>query len=279
MKFAVTVVSPPGYVHSAAFREIAESIHYGLLALGHDSVCTTEGCLSERRHIVLGSNLLPHFPLPIAADAILYNLEQIEPGSPWMPEEMLAIFRRHVVWDYSRRNAVALAELGIHVAHVLPIGYVPELTRIVRDSEPEMDVLFCGSLTERRKEAIIKMRETGLRVVAAVGLYGAQRDEMIGRAKVILNMHQHEAKILEMVRISYLLANRCTVLSEHSSDRIEDAALSSGVAFAEYSDLAQRARQLIDNPDECERLAQSGFKITSGWTMEKYLRDALLTLN
>ena len=81
MKFAVTVVSPPGYVHCAAFNEIAETIHHGLRSLGHDSVLTTEGALADRRHIVLGSNLLLHYPLPLARDAILYNLEQVQMGS------------------------------------------------------------------------------------------------------------------------------------------------------------------------------------------------------
>src|SRR3989344_4886862 len=101
MKFAVTVVSPPGYIHSAAFNEAAETIHYGLRSLGHDSVLTTEGMLPGRRHIVLGSNLLPRYQLPFAHDAILYNLEQVEVGSPWFRHELIDIFRRHVLWDYS----------------------------------------------------------------------------------------------------------------------------------------------------------------------------------
>lgn len=277
MKFAVTVVSPPGYLHSAAFAEVAQAIHYGLLALGHDSVLTTEGRLPERRHIVLGSNLLPYFPLPLADDAILYNLEQIEPGSNWLQPELLALFRRHMVWDYNRKNASALTEFGITVAHILPIGYVPALTRIARTRIPDMDVLFCGSVNLRRQDAIFKMRASGLRVVSAFGVYGAQRDEMISRARIILNMHQHKAQVLEMVRISYLLANHCTVLSEYSANRDEDAALAEGVAFAEYDNLTQRACQLLANPDECTRLAQCGFRIMTARAMGPYLHEALLS--
>ncbi|MBC8642882.1 hypothetical protein IAG25_39555 [Caballeronia sp. EK] len=107
MKFAVTVVSPPGYVHSAAFHEVAETLHYALLALGHDSVMTREGRLDGRRHIVLGSNLLPHYPLTLAPDAILYNLEQVHAGSPWITPPFLALLRRHAVWDYDAANARA----------------------------------------------------------------------------------------------------------------------------------------------------------------------------
>src|SRR5262245_25096019 len=99
MKYAVTIVSPPGYVFTTAFREVAETIHYGLLSLGHDSILTSEGMLPGRRHIVLGSNLLPRYPLPIGPDSILYNLEQISPQSPWLGRKLLEIFQHHTVWD------------------------------------------------------------------------------------------------------------------------------------------------------------------------------------
>src|SRR5262249_325610 len=142
MKFAVTVVSPPGYIHSAAFNEVAETIHHGLRSLGHDSVLTTQGTLPGRLHIVLGSNLLLYYPLLLAQDAILYNLEQVEIGSKWFRPELIDLFRRHVLWDYSKQNAAALDTLGVRVAHVVPIGYVKELTRVQFAPERDIDVLF-----------------------------------------------------------------------------------------------------------------------------------------
>ena len=275
MKFAVTVVSPPGYIHSAAFNEVAETLHHSLLALGHDSVLSTEGRLPGRRHIVLGANLLPHYPLPLAADAILYNLEQVEPGSPWFPAELIDIFRRHVVWDYHQKNAAVLKRFGVHVEHIVPIGYAKELTRLRLKPEPDIDVLFCGSMNPRREKIIAEMRTQGLQVDTVVGLYGKARDALICRAKLVLNMHFFDAKILEVVRISYLLANRCAVLSEHSSDPEEDSSFAGGVAFANYHQLAQRARELIDAPAERAHLAQHGFDIMSARPATEYLRTAL----
>ena len=147
MKFAVTVISPPDYAHSAAFTEVAESIHYGLRSLGHDSVLTNEGAPRGRLPIVLGSNLLQHYRLPLADDAILYNLEQVQPGSSWFSSELVDIFRRYVLWDYSRQNAAFLEALGVRVAHVVPIGYVKELTRLELAPDPDIDVLFFGSMS------------------------------------------------------------------------------------------------------------------------------------
>jgi hypothetical protein len=275
MKFAVTVVSPPGYAHSAAFNEVAETIHYGLRSLGHDSVLTTDGALPGCRHIVLGSNLLLRHPLPLAHDAILYNLEQVEVGSSWFDPELIDTFRRHVLWDYSARNVAALDALGVKVAHVVPIGYAKELTRVRKAPEPDIDVLFVGSMNARRHAIIGRMRAAGLRVAAAFGVYGKDRDALIGRAKLLLNVHYYDAKVLETVRISYLLANRCAVLSERSSEPAEDATFAEGVAFADYQQLAQRARELIDAPEERERLSRRGFEIMSARPAVEYLRAAL----
>lgn len=275
MKFAVTIVSPPGYIHAEAFREVAQSLHFGLLALGHESVITDAGDLPGHRHIVLGSNLLPGFPMALAPDAILYNLEQVQLGSAWFQPALLALLRKYPVWDYSERNALALRTLGVNVTQVVPIGYVPELTRIAPAPEQDIDVLFVGSVNPRRQQVFDRMGELGLRVASAFNLYGPERDAFIARAKVQLNVHFYEAKVLEMVRISYLLANGCAVLSERSSSPGEDAALEGGVAFADHAGLAMRARQLVDSPHERQQLAARGLAIMRARPVTGYLRAAI----
>lgn len=275
MKFAVTIVSPPNFIHSAAFHEIAETIHYGLIALGHDSVLTTEGNLSGRRHIVLGSNLLPHYPLPLADNAILYNLEQIQEGSQWLTPAFLELLRRYEVWDYSPQNVERLLQLGVNVSTIVPVGYTPELTRITHVAEPDIDVLFFGAMNPRRQATIDEMRTLGLRVEVLCGVYGAERDTIIGRSRLVLNLHYYEAKVLEMARIAYLLANRCVVLSEYSSDTTEDAALADGVAFAQYEELPEMALQLLGSKDKCVRLAENGFALICSRPITAYLKTAL----
>jgi hypothetical protein len=167
MRWAITVISPDGYPHSEAFREVAESLHYGLLELGHDSVLTKETQLEQRRHIVLGSHLLgPHQRLP--DDSILFNLEQITPGSPWLSPALLERFRRHEVWDYSRRNIEQLEALGIRRVKHVPIGYVPQLERIPM-MEEDLDVLLVGSVNPRRMSVLEALAARGLRVHVGFG--------------------------------------------------------------------------------------------------------------
>ncbi|CAL8480042.1 hypothetical protein [Caballeronia sp. S22] len=275
MKFAVTVVSPPGYAHSAAFHEVAETLHHALCALGHDSVMTCEGKLDGRRHIVLGSNLLPHCGLTVAPDAILYNLEQVHAGSAWITPGLLALLRRHVVWDYSAANARAFAALGVHVGRVVPIGYVPELTRI-RFAEPrDIDVLFFGSLCARRVNIIDRMRAAGIDAIAVFGLYGRARDRLIARAKLLLNVHSRADGVLEIVRLSYLLANGCAVLSERCANPQDEAPLARAIAFADYDALPARAAELLASYTERERLARDGFAQMRARCAADYLHAAL----
>ena len=274
MRYAVTVVAPPKYVHAAAFLEIAETLDAGLRSLGHDSTLTAEGNISWRQHIVLGANLLPLYRIDVARDAILYNLEQIEVGSDWLTTEYLDLLRAHRVWDYSERNAERLEKLGIRVEAVLPIGYAECLTRI-EHREKDIDVLFYGSFNPRRKHLIGDIRALGIGVEAHFGLYGKPRDQLIARSRIVLNAHFYESKVLEMARISYLLANRCVVLSETSADPEEDARLLGAVAFASYDDLPARACELLVNEAERQTLAARGFELMRSRRIEPLLARVL----
>lgn len=276
-RYAVVIISPPGYVHSLAFQEVAETLYFGLSSLGHDTILSTDIAEAEgRRPIILGSNLLPHYWVALPPDAILYNLEQVDRRSDWITLGLWEIFYRHRVWDYSERNAAALRSMGIRVDAVVPIGYAPQLTRIQSAETQDIDVLFCGSLNPRRSRVLNEMRQAGLHVEAHFGLYGEERDRLIARSKVVLNVHFYAAKVMEMVRISYLLANRCVVLTEPSADEEADAQLGGAVAFAEYEDLARRACELVDRPEERRQLAQAGFECIIAQPIASYLQKALI---
>jgi len=114
MKFVVSIISPPNYTHSQAFQEVAETVHYGLLALGQESVLTTTpSSYPDGQHIVFGCNLLAGYPTTLPLQAILYNLEQISSNAPWLQPELLDTFRQHKLWDYSKKNIEQFAHLGL----------------------------------------------------------------------------------------------------------------------------------------------------------------------
>ena len=158
MKFAVTIVSPPGYPHSEAFAEVAEALHHGLRRLGHESVLTRRFTSDRhRRSIILGANLLAGANAAPPPNSVLYNLEQVQAGSGWIKPPLVELFRRFPVWDYSQHNIEALAAMGLPRPLLLPIGYSKELTRIAPSGDEDIDVLFYGSMNERRRRSISRL--------------------------------------------------------------------------------------------------------------------------
>jgi acetyltransferase-like isoleucine patch superfamily enzyme/SAM-dependent methyltransferase len=276
MNFALLTIASPNDVHSQAFSEVAETIHHGLLALGHESVINHE-VLPGHRHIVLGTNLLPFVSIELPEDTIFYNLEQISPDSPWVTDAVLALFQRFTLWDYSLRNCEQLRQMGcLHVQHV-PLGYIPQLTRMepLAEEVQDIDVLFYGSLNERRAAVLEALREKGLNVVELFGEYGAERDRAIGRAKIVLNIHMYEAQIFEIVRVSYLLANHKFVLSESSPDDPDAESFKDGVAFADCDQIVEACLGFLTNPQERQRIAEEGFQMMTQRPETVFLQEAL----
>src|ERR1700756_3134466 len=276
MRFAVAVVAPPSNpTIGGAFREVAEALHHALVALGHDSVLTNRLDLDERRTIVLGGNLLVQYGLEPPKNPIFYNLEQLGDDLPWMTmPEFIDLFRRYPTWDYSQANIERLAALGLPRPTYVPIGYVPELTRIAPAPE-DIDVLFYGALNGRRYAVLRDLHDRGLRVKWLSYVYGASRDAWIARSKIVLNIHYWEAKIFEITRVSYLLANRRAVVSERGADPTVERDLKPGIAFADYDELVDRCVELLGDDRARRKLAERGYEAFSARDQVAILQRAL----
>ncbi len=274
MRFAVCIVSPLDYPHSAAFAEVAETVHYTLLALGHDSILSSRLDNRRRRHIVFGANVLPRYPMQLPHDAVLINLEQVSDDSVWMKASYIDILRQHTVWDYSESNIAALAKRGVR-ASLLPIGYVPQLTRIERNGIADIDVLFYGVFSERRRDLLLALENTGVALHVAFNVYGPARDALIARSNLVLNLHHYPAHLFEAVRVSYLLANHVCVVSERGRDAALEAPYEDAVHFTEYGGLIDACHRLLADPAERAQQAARGFAYISSCDLQAVLARRL----
>ncbi|GGL36318.1 glycosyltransferase [Nocardia jinanensis] len=277
-KFAVTIAPPLSYQHREAFREVAETVHYALCRAGFDSVLSDDIGIPGRRHIVFGSNTLHWWGIQVPDDAVLFNLEQVAPGSEWITDELLALFRRHTVWDYSLRNIAALRELGIEGVHHVPIGHVPELERIPPAPERDIDVLVVGSLNEHRLAPIERLRRLGINAQAHVGLYGPARDAMYARAEIVLNTHYYPAGVFEIVRVSYLLANGIFVISENCADIDESSEFAAAVVFDDYENLVSTCLRYLSTPTQRAARIEVGREIMRSRSATEYTAAAVAAL-
>lgn len=82
------------------------------------------------------------------------------------------------------------------------------------------------------------------------GIYGEDRDKLIARAKIIINMHRVHNHPLEVVRINYLLANKCFVISERGNDEAESAFYEDALVFADHKDLVSKCIEYLTKDRE-----------------------------
>ncbi len=276
----IVVVAPHGYAHSRAFDEIAETLLHGFVALGYKVTLAKNTYDRHVMNVILGANLLtPETAALVPHKAIIYNLEQIYPDSPWMTHTMRELFGRHEIWDYSRRN-VAVIKGMIPQAQVkfVPVGTMPQMNRIIEQENLDIDVLFYGSLNDRRRHILDELRRRGVKVEAAFGVYGTERDALIARAKLVLNMRLYESDIFEVVRVSYLLANGKVVVSEYSDATDIEEDLRPAVALAAYESLVETCLNLLEDHDARVALARQGQRIMAE-RVEHDLLDAAMATN
>ncbi len=273
-----TVVAPSEGIHTGAYAELAETVHYGLRGLGYDAKMVSHASAAVGYTIVIGGFVLSASEAAqLPPNAIIYNTEHFSFIS--LRPHYMDLLRNHPVWDYSRDNADRLpALIGKEVRYV-PIGFVPELARIEKGPVEEIDVLFYGSYNSRRVAVLDELRGSGLNVHHAYGVYGTARDELISRAKVVLNIHFYEPGGFEAVRVCYLLANRKAVVTEINPGEYLDPDLAEGVLAVPYGGLAEGCRSLVGNYGRRRELEERGFHAIAARDETVILRRALAPIS
>jgi hypothetical protein len=267
----IWVVTPPGYIHSRAFDELALGLKRALADLSISVPIVYSPEKVTGRPLILGGHLLAQRPdMPCPEAAIVFNTEQVDPTSSWFSEGYPDLLRTRVVWDYSPANILMLTFWGIAGVKLCRIGYVPELTRIPA-CEPDVDVLFYGSLNDRREVIIDDLSTAGVRVKTLFGVYGRERDAWIARSRIVLNHHYYEFGRFEIIRVSYLLANRKCVVSETGIDPDLESPFREAVTFGKYDELVDICLRLLSDADRRRILAQRGFDIMSSMKQSDFL--------
>lgn len=271
----LVLVKPEDHPHSEAFRELFETLQFGFRDLGIP-VSSAENVFDNHSlNIALGWHLLaPNAQLPTSI--ILYNLEQMDECNRELRTRLAGLSDRAEIWDYSLRNIEILRTNGFSgPIHHVPIGYVPEMTRIKHAPVQDIDVLFYGSVNPRRAAILHELERRGAKVHAAFGVYGMERDALIARAKIVLNMHFYDSSIFEMVRVSYLLANCKMVVAEcNASTEVEDD-LKDAAALVPYEQLAPTCLGLLRNPEARRRFESRALEAMTARHEAKILHEVM----
>lgn len=274
----LVTIEPEGNPHTASFSDLVSSFESALRALGITVRTRKNEVGVEGVNLLIGAHLIasPESADRIPPNTVIVNLEQLRGFNIGARPVYAGLMRRLAVWDYSPRNIAQIKSL-MRTPYVsrFKIGYTPEMTRC-QPQTPTTDVLFYGSLNDRRAAILKGLHEAGLNVKHLFSVYGAERDAAIADAKIVLNMHFYEDSLHEIGRTSHLLANSKAIVSECGPDtEIEDDIREAMIAVP-YKDIVASCVALIR--DEPRRLAleKKAFEIFSKRSQAKMLHDAIV---
>lgn len=254
------------FSHSMAWWELGELICYSLRELGFQVNIQHRKMESDCQNIILGAFILEsEFIKKVPPNSIFFNTEQLylDDQKLMWPSDIYEWARNFETWDYSDRNIEKFLQHGITGVKKLGLGYQKELNRIDSSGNQDIDVLFYGSIGERRNKIINDLRAEGLNVKAVFGLYGKERDDLIARSKVILNFHHYNSHIFEIVRVFYLLTNSKAVVGEVSESTIIDKIFLDCIKAAPYDGLVNACKRLVNDKSERHLLESKGFDLFS----------------
>lgn len=263
--FNLVHILDTGAMHGLrGYRELIETIAWGLAHLGMNVSISENAFQMDRANIVFGAQVLPvEDLLKLPTNTIIYNLEQMG-GLDLSGNPVARTIAEHFqIWDYSKNNVASWQKLSpFHPVIHVPVGWAPVLNRIPKPALQDIDVLIYGKPGSLRLRVFNDLCLRGLKCLFVCGLYGQARDELIARAKLILNINLYDhSRIFEMVRVSYLLANAKAVVADIQRDAMVEPELTDAVAFATPEKIVETCIDLLHNDALREALEKRGQQI------------------
>ena len=168
---------------------------------------------------------------------ILYQTEQYnQPNIRHIDEAIIS--RAYAIFDYSNVN-LAYYNDNIKERVILISPFIDELPKNISTIDRPIDILFIGTLNERRNKIIRVIKHwattngNNYTVRVITNKFGKELDSIIQQSKIVLNLHYYPNAILEVFRIHDLLGYDCRIISELPQ-------------IPEEADLIQRYTPIVD---------------------------------
>lgn len=192
--------------------------------------------IDGKRTVVFGAAQHPEL---IPPGAIVYNLDllYIHCG--------LDTFGNAPIWDAYQRNVEAWHRAGRPDVKHVPIGYHPSMHRFERKppGKRDIDVAFFGSLNPRRRLILDRLKSFDYEVLVQFDSTRSQRDEVLSRTRVALNLRFYEDAPIPVLRSAHLISNRVPMVCEESSDEPDRGNVP-------YGDLVNMTRICLGKSDD-----------------------------
>jgi hypothetical protein len=229
----LTIMQPPGYVHSLGFLDQARYARYQFRRLGAEVTMGKNRLREDSINIVFGAHLGFTPSLKQRYTCIFVNLEQLGEGGAKVSDDYMNLLTTSAVMDYDERN---LAAYGCKPGDVPVVSFLAAPYLYSAESLPikdrPIDLLFFGSINERRSSMFARIEACGWSVTLFDHpLYSEERDHFVKQAKAVLNCHFYETSRFEQARAFHTLSLGTPVVSERTDNTNPPAAFEHSVSW------------------------------------------------
>lgn len=152
----------------------------------------------------------------------------------------------YLPYQYNLRDQVQLA--NIDGVYTYDVGVI---NAMIKRSET-----VSSDLTYRRTQLWEQLQLSGLNCINILG-WGAERDELIKRCKVIINVHHFECyNVFEQIRCDRLIFAKKMIISDKSVF-VDKYDMAEYVWWEDYDNIIPRAKELVNNFEKYNDIMKS----------------------
>src|SRR6266403_206618 len=203
---------------------------------------------------------------------LLLGTEQ--PESEWFDSNLVVAPHARAMLDIHLSGVAAYRARGLPCFH-LPLGYHPLLEQSIVPAKPKRDLDICvlAAMTDRREEFIaanadfFATRNCHVRFVP-IGFAKTeetrsylpipQRNALLQRAKILLNVHYSDLRYFEWHRALIALANRCCLITE-TCQGFEPLVPGKHFVMAKADDLTTCCEYYLNREEEREAITEAAY--------------------
>jgi glycosyltransferase involved in cell wall biosynthesis len=221
----------------------------------------------------------------------LFLLGTEQPKSEWFESNLVVAPYARAMLDIHRSGVIAYRAHGL-ACFPLPLGYHPLLEQVdvTAKSKRDLDICVLAAMTDRREEyfaanaGFFAARNCHIRFVP-IGfakteetrsyLPTPERNALLQRAKILLNVHYSELLYFEWHRALIAIANRCCLITE-TCEGFEPLVPGKHFVMAKVDDLVTCCEYYLNHDEERRAIAETAYNFVRDRFSQKQNCSAFL---
>jgi len=252
----ICVLKRDGYIHTEAFRDLAERIEAETHRKEKLVTITREENRKADLNIVLGAHVNIRYISEFDREKLLIiNLERLEAIQHLgANKQYLELLNQSKYIDFSSQNIKYCNANNINIPEYLyRPWYEPRWERTIQQTEKEWDACIIGSITPRREKICQELIRRGVKLKIHKSSYSSERDEILSKSKYAINIHAYpEDDSAELLRLNYYASNKLRCISEACSFEEGESHISACLTQFSYERFADSFCTLLNEESRKE---------------------------